>query len=936
MKPRHARKRLRELFSQIDRTPHGPEEVALVTEAVALAVDLGDERLEYDARMRQTSSACMAGDTELMLTSFAWCLATHDADPKRFPDEIGSSVAGIMWQFKWMANALSASPGFSLTQIHAVLDDMEEHYRRAGLGLSGVLQARFKSAWSTGDLDAAEELRIRLDATPRDSHSHCDACVRSEAAGFLIDTDREAEGIRLVEELVDGGFTCNDEPEFALSHALVPYLRAGEFDKARHAHARSYRLSSDNPDKLTIVANNIVFCAITGNEARALTLVERHLDWLAHDGLDDDAHLTALAGFSLALDAVAAVGHGDTLVRGADSDRLLRFFGPHDDPWTAADLARATREGAERIAAAFDERNGNDAHTTRLRKTLALRAESYTVPLSTAPEPILARSMAEIPRTPAERAQRALDLSDAQALPEALAAIDDALPDASPADRSRLTGRTVSILMALDREPDAAAALPAAIAATRAEGRIAQATLEERLGLALYGRKHPEDIEALRATLADHAAPPIIRAQVAAILANVAEHSAEALELCHSALQHAHAVLDGDAAKPRAVLSVHSLLALLYAKANDVERCEAEIERILSDEMTGAGRRATLLLLRASVRGTQNRCKEGAADADAACRALVALGAESAFSHPYALAASLHEDAGNLGDAIARFRFAVQSASDPAEAGPLRYRLAQALLTAGASDEAVDILLDLVRDEIDRDEPAASRGQTLMLLARAFEHSGDPERAVHAWRRAAAVFDESGEELGRAHALFNLGKLFAYYGNDDEATTPLTTALEVARRRPDEIGFLANTLLELGGVRASQRDEQAFTLLDEVLTIARQHDATILQAAATRSRAYALSVFDRTDEAISTALEAADAFTTIGDTENAVGSELLAARVLTRADRHADAVPIYRSILDRYAEIPHARQIAAIELGDALETLGRVAEAAEVRATIEA
>ena len=50
------KKRFQQLIEEIDRTPWGPAEQALVAEAVALAVEIGDERLEYEARMRQTAS----------------------------------------------------------------------------------------------------------------------------------------------------------------------------------------------------------------------------------------------------------------------------------------------------------------------------------------------------------------------------------------------------------------------------------------------------------------------------------------------------------------------------------------------------------------------------------------------------------------------------------------------------------------------------------------------------------------------------------------------------------------------------------------------------------------------------------------------------------------------------------------------------------------
>ena len=179
-----------------------------------------------------------------------------------------------------------------------------------------------------------------------------------------------AEAIRLVEEMLEGGFSCGEEPEHALSRVLVPYLRAGRLDEAKSAHLRSYRLAKDNPDNLRIVANNIVFSALTGNEARALAQVERHIAWLAHDGLNVDAHFAALAAFAFALDRVTAAGHGDAPVRGADSPSLIAFFGEHDGAWGAAELGAAAWGAAERIGSQFDRRDGTEGHARSLALSL--------------------------------------------------------------------------------------------------------------------------------------------------------------------------------------------------------------------------------------------------------------------------------------------------------------------------------------------------------------------------------------------------------------------------------------------------------------------------------------------------------------------------------------------------------------------------------------
>ncbi|WP_292683817.1 hypothetical protein [Microbacterium sp. SCN 69-37] len=190
--------------------------------------------------------------------------------------------------------------------------------------------------------------------------------MRSQFAGFFAETGREDDAIRLVQEMIDGGFSCGEEPEHALARTLLPSLRAGMLDQARAAHLRSYRLAKDNPANLAIIADNVVFCAVTGNEARALALVEKHLPWLVHDGLDAAAHETALASFAVGLDAVAAAGHPDTPVRGSDAEELVTLFGSHEGAWTASALASRAWALADTIAAAFDVRNGTDAHRLAL------------------------------------------------------------------------------------------------------------------------------------------------------------------------------------------------------------------------------------------------------------------------------------------------------------------------------------------------------------------------------------------------------------------------------------------------------------------------------------------------------------------------------------------------------------------------------------------
>ncbi|WP_223586004.1 hypothetical protein [Microbacterium sp. OVT16B] len=927
------KKRFQQLLEEIDRTPWGPAEQALVSDAVALALEIGDERLEYEARMRQTASANMNGATDVMLNSFAWCLAHHDADPQRFPSDLDYGGADLMWQFKWMASALRSSPAFSVEQISAVLDDMEAHYRTAGLGLSGVLTARFEDAWDAGRIDDAETLRVQLEATPRDEHSHCDACGRSQFAGFFADTDRDDEAIRLVEEMIEGGFSCGEEPEHALSRALLPYLRAGRPDDAKTAHLRSYRLAKDNPDNLRIVANNIVFAAITGNEARALTMVERHIAWLAHDGLNVDAHFAALAAFALALDRVTAAGHGQTPVRGADSAALVPLFGEREGVWSAAELAAASWAAAERIGSAFDERDGTDGHARSLARMRALGSVQYDVPIRS--DAFVETAPASTPLDADGWFERAMNLGQYGAEKETLDALGRALESEDPAKRAQLLSMRIGILVALDHAEKAAEVLPSRLEALRAAGLSAQADLEERLGLATFGLNTPESAEGLERELgADDGLPAWSRGDLAlsrASLHLMADETDAALDLAERAARHFATADDARLSNTTTLVALSAVLG-----KGDLEAASVLLERFLAQDDLSIGHRARALQTRARLRGGNEEYALGAADADEACRLLAGLGATSALGSAHLLAGALWEDAGDPEKALARYRvtsrIAEQEDGDRAGAD---FRLARAMLAVGDAEEAAELFGTVLEREEQGEVPAGSRAMTASMLARALAAAGEFGQSVGAYGYAAELYGEAEQHADQALSLLERAKILARFDEHDDAIELLESASEIVRKDPEAIGTLADVLHNLGQAYGGRQDERAFALFDEVAALAQEHDAGWLLADVTDSRGRALGSLGRIDEAVAAALTASDGFAGLGDVGSAGGSELFAARLLAGNERGADAVPLYRAALDHGAEFPQLREVAALELGTLLESLGRTSEAAEVRALLD-
>lgn len=946
--------RIDELLEQVDQTPFGPEERALIDEAIAIAVESGDEFSEYRARMRLASSANMTGDTDALLSSFAWCLGKHDADAARFPAKPDDNATDLLWQYKWMAGTLSASPAFPAADIRAVLDDMQSRYERAGVGQSGVATARFGAAFANGWLDEAADAYRVLTTTERDDYSHCDACVRSESAAYLAATGREDEAIALYEEIVEGGFSCGEEPEHALSDALLPYLRAGRLERAKSFHLRSYRDARGNADNIGIIANHLIFCAITGNGARGLAMLERHIAWIAHDRLNQRAQFSALAAAGLLLDTVIDAGYGDTVVRGADAVELEPFFGPHDGRWTVADLSPVAWAAAAAIGAEFDRRNGNRHLADRLEATRALRTERYDVPITgetfAPPMPVASADPVDVAGW-LDRAREHAVLGEIDAALAAaghgLAALDEeptpehGAPAAAAAydRRAELIGIRLAALVAAQRLDEAAQVLPERIAAVRATGDDALAEALTRQGLLLTGAATAADLPELEQELgaALQSGADDLAARIALRIASIRAEAGDA-ESAGTAADTAVAVIDrATAPDPSLVGAAFQLAAFLAAQEGDASSALSLLDRAIAAEPTRV-RRAESHRLRARLLAGGAELEAALAAAESALEFDLAVDARMRVIEDCQLSAAILDDLARPDDAVARLRLAVQHAElaeSPGLVG-VRYGLGRQLLRAGRSGEAVEVLQEVFEAEGAAGAPPAARAETLHLLGTAFRGDEEFAAASGAWHAAADLFEEAEAWPGAVAVLLDLGRLFAGLGYAEEAIEVLERAVADARRDPETVASLADALHLLGQVTLEHGEPSGLERLDEVAALAREHGADWLLADVVDSRARGLAALSRPEEAVSTALTAAELFESAGAPRPAGGSMLFAGRVLQSEGRHDEALVLIGQAIERFDGQADAVSIGRIALADSLEALGRLAEAAEARRLAEA
>ncbi|WP_083983815.1 hypothetical protein [Actinomadura hibisca] len=347
------------LMSQAGELPYGEARTVLVEDALRRAEAAGDEHLAFRVRMELTNAYRYGGEPAKAFATFSRTLADHDRDPARFDQGLS-----LLWQMKATVSALTAFPEIPLDRTHAVLDDMERRYLAGGHSLQAVYHYRNIVARHVGDLDAADHWYAKWVAAPRDDLSDCAGCDPTGMVEHLKLRGRYEEAFEIAAPVLDAQLNCTEQPHGILTALLEVYLRTGRPEQARDAHRRAYRLHRAQLADLHEIGEHLEFCARTGNHARGLEILQRHLGWLDRAPSPYTAMCFAAAA-ALVLRRVEEAGHGSATVRRpATADRPAAEV---PVPELRAELA----ELAERLAARFDARNGTSYQGDLIRTTFA-------------------------------------------------------------------------------------------------------------------------------------------------------------------------------------------------------------------------------------------------------------------------------------------------------------------------------------------------------------------------------------------------------------------------------------------------------------------------------------------------------------------------------------------------------------------------------------
>ncbi|MFD3544358.1 tetratricopeptide repeat protein [Streptomyces sp. NPDC058655] len=760
-------------------TPNGAARNAHAEALAGAAEATGDRALFLETLDNLINAYLYSSESSKMLVPFARLLQEYDKDPGAFSEWEAHS---LFWQFKWVATAISDSPGIPLESAVGWLEEMERRYRLAGYSERPVREAELWLADATGEDDRAERAFGRWLAAERDDMSDCQACELNGQGEYAVLHGDDSEALELWKPVLEGDLTCAEEPHRVLATSLLPLLRLGRTDEARSHHLRGYRMARGNESLLPSIGKHIEFCALTGNESRGLEILAEHA---GHVGplanLDDQ--LAFHGGILVLLRRLEELGHGRS--------PAVPYEGTAR---TVSELYEVLYAGSLDIARRFDARNGTTRVSDRFLARVRLQPLAAVVPLGVRSEALpqtadsaTAGALAVVPAGAAgasapdvaelvERARRARDLGHpgTAALWDEIGVRLDAQPDPDP-----LVAADLADHRALAAARSGSEAAPGLLEAVRdqyrALGQAERAALAElRLaGVAAQSGAAPEEVRTLfrvaaRAAGALDAADPLRARRIALVeLSRIRVESY--LRSLEAPQEHVHGDGDGDGyghehGRGEIVAELTDFAAAHEGTADDLV---AEAEEMLGRLALSQGDPEGAVVLLAA----------------AAARA-VAAGRPWQAVDPLSLRAGVLMSLGRPEEAEQAARSGLEHAAEVTDAetqGAVRLTLADILLRRGeAADEAAGLALTAAH-WFDRAGLTADGGaQARLVLAKAYARGGRAAEAAEVLQSALPDLLEHGEEQAVFAREF-LGDLLRDLGEPRPAAEQYLLAAEAAK-----------------------------------------------------------------------------------------------------------------------------------------------------------
>jgi hypothetical protein len=356
-----SRSQLEKLQSEAWGLEASPAKVAILEQAVQLADSLADLDESFAIRQQLVEAATFGGMEDRALVAFAWCLSQSDKDPDRFPE------ADLLWKYKWILAGVTDFPGIPLAKIREMEEDFESRLKRNGYGLRSLYKLRMDIANDTGYPRDGDKYEKKWKRARRDGMVDCYACEVDAEVSALVGAGEFAEAMKKAKPILTGKIGCHTVPQRTYADVIIAELSRNHLSGAEKAYTVGYPQVAGNPDFLSTVGWHLCYLTRVADITRGLRLVERHFPWASQTNNPSER----MRFYSRAATFFERAGQDRPKPRKVRLPDSLSVRN-EEDRYVLSDLAVWLHGEAGKIAARFDERNGNGYSTWEISDTRAL------------------------------------------------------------------------------------------------------------------------------------------------------------------------------------------------------------------------------------------------------------------------------------------------------------------------------------------------------------------------------------------------------------------------------------------------------------------------------------------------------------------------------------------------------------------------------------
>jgi hypothetical protein len=340
--------RIEQLKEQAYALPYSASRLALLDEALRLAIIGNDVDETFELRMAIIHDACQIGREDKIVVEFSNLLKTYKTDPDRFSDY------RLYWYFKWAIGNAVDFPNISADRIRQLTDEMQQWYSQMGYSLRTVEMVRSRVEKNLGNLDAANRYHAAAENYPLDSMSDCKACNTSHHADLKMLAGEYEEALAIAEPILAGRQSCQSIPhttyaEFAFYSALH-----GVNDSVNDYANRAMRLTNGSMRFIGATAYLLAVRVGTGQTRSVRALIERNIGNASQTIVDESrARFYQATGC-----AMLSFSKSSKPKRSFRLPAALPLY-RHDGEYQTAELAEWFFGEASSIAGKYDARNEN-------------------------------------------------------------------------------------------------------------------------------------------------------------------------------------------------------------------------------------------------------------------------------------------------------------------------------------------------------------------------------------------------------------------------------------------------------------------------------------------------------------------------------------------------------------------------------------------------